>query len=256
MARRLGFQRQPVVLCYHAFGDRPRHLDPYHLFVPTDRFRGQLDLLRRRGWQSIDGDQYLAGMRTGKWPKKAFLITIDDGYASTRLAVDELAQRQISSLLFVPPARLGGTSAWMPDMPHEQLLTAEEVAALPQGVEVGVHGGDHRELPGLQSDDLRRQVHDAADDMTAITGVRPRFFAYPRGLHDEAARRAVADVGYAAAFATHRGSGPYALRRVDVLSIDTELTFSLKLQRWYAAARRLGPRLGPVWHLARRLLRL
>jgi peptidoglycan/xylan/chitin deacetylase (PgdA/CDA1 family) len=127
---------------------------------------------------------------------------------------------------------------------------------MPAVVEIGVHGGDHTELPGLPADELHDQVHTAAEDTAALTGVRPRFFAYPRGLHDAAARRAVAAAGYEAAFATHRGSGPYARRRIDVLSIDTELTFSLKLQRWYAAARRLGPRLGPIWHLARRLLRL
>jgi peptidoglycan/xylan/chitin deacetylase (PgdA/CDA1 family) len=244
------------VLCYHAFGIRPAELDPYHLFVSLDRFRGQLDLLRRRGWQPIDGDRYLDGLTTGAWPRKSFLITIDDGYASTCEAADVLSERGIPALLFVPPARIGGTSSWMESMPDEQLLTATQIRALPGEVEVGVHGNDHRDLPGLVAPELRREVFDAAEETRAITGVRPRFFAYPRGLHDAPARRAVAEAGYAAAFATHRGSGRYALRRVDVLSIDTELTFSLKLQRWYGAARRLGPRFGPAWHLARRLLRL
>jgi peptidoglycan/xylan/chitin deacetylase (PgdA/CDA1 family) len=256
VSRRLGFRRPPLVLCYHAFDVRPPDLDPYHLFVSMDRFRRQLDLLQRRGWQPLDGDRYLAGIRTGRWPRKAFLITIDDGYASTRGAADELARRGIPSLLFLPPARLGGRSVWMDSMPDEPLLTVAEVQALPGEVEVGVHGGDHRDLPGLAADELRRQVDDAAEQTRIITGVRPRFFAYPRGLHDGPVRRAVADAGYAAAFATHRGSGTYAIRRVDVLSIDTEFTFALKVRRWYAAARRLGPRLGPAWHLARRVLRL
>jgi peptidoglycan/xylan/chitin deacetylase (PgdA/CDA1 family) len=252
----VALRRPPVVLCYHAFGDRQGTEDPYHLFVPLQRFRAQLDLLQRRGWRAIDGDGLLAGLRTGNWPRRAFLVTIDDGYASTLLAVEELTRRRIPALLFVPPHRVGGVTAWMPDMPSERLLTATDLRAMPDGVEIGVHGGDHTELPGLPADELHRQVHQAAEDTAAITGARPRFFAYPRGLHDAAARRAVASAGYEAGFATHRGSGRWALRRVDVLSIDTELTFSLKLQRWYAAARRLGPALGPMWHLARRLLRL
>lgn len=241
---------------YHAFGERTSDQDPHYLFVPEQALAAQLRHLRSVGFRPLDLDGYLAGLHDGgRWPARSFLVTVDDGYRSTLDAARVLADHDVASLLFVSPGRMGGTSGWMDDMPDEPLLTAEELRLLqPLGMEVGVHGLDHTDLPGLGAAELHRHVVEARDVLADALGYRPRSFAYPRGLHDAAARAAVAAAGYDVAFAVHRGRGRFAVPRVDVNASDVPRSFRLKLQPWYLPAKRLSRRAGPLWRLGHHLV--
>lgn len=227
------------VLTYHGFGPRTAAQDPHALFVDTPALEAQLRVLAR--WtRPLDLDGYLAGLDAGRsWPARSSLVTIDDAYRSTlEVAAPRLAAAGIPSVLFVSPARLGGTSAWMPDMPDEPLLSADALADLGQyGMEVGVHGLDHTVLPGLAQRKLARQVEESRDLLADLVGYRPRVFAYPEGRWDPPAARAVAAAGYAAAFAVERGApGRYTITRRPVTRLDRLSTFLVKLLPGYERA--------------------
>jgi peptidoglycan/xylan/chitin deacetylase (PgdA/CDA1 family) len=242
----------PLVLMYHGFGSRTAEADPHNLFVPADAFEGQLRTLLRRGLRPMDEALFLTGLRRRRWPRRSFVVTIDDGYVSTLdVAAPVLGRLGVPALLFALPGMLGATSRWIAEMPGEPLLDGEQLRALPgRGIALGVHGWDHRTMVGLDHAELRRQTVAARSALAAFTGTEPELFAYPFGSHDAAARRAVGDAGYAAAFAIYDSAGPFALPRVDVNALDTPRTFALKTSGWFPrlkasldrapAVRRLG----------------
>lgn len=227
------------VLAYHGFGPRTGEQDPHALFVDTPDLETQLRVLAR--WtRPLDLDAYITGLHDGgRWPRRSVLVTIDDGYRSTlEVAAPLLASAGIPSVLFVSPARLGATSAWMEEMPTEPLLDADELGELGRyGMEVGVHGLDHTLLPGLPERELVRQVEQARDALADLVGYRPRAFAYPEGRWDPAAAHAVAVAGYDAAFAVEHGApGPHTIPRRPVTGLDRLPTFLLKLLPGYEQA--------------------
>ncbi len=236
----------PLVLMYHYFGDAPG-ADPERLFVGEGAFAAQLDHLRRRGWQPLSLDGYLAALDGAPTPRRSYLLTIDDGHESVARVAPLLAAAAVPSVLFVCPGRLGDRARWSEAYPHERLLSADELRDLTRaGVELGVHGWDHTRMAGMDDATLERHVAEARAALEAATAVRARAFAYPYGTHDAAARRAVAAAGYRTAFAVARENGRFAVDRVFVQSTDSLPAFRLKLSRGYRLLSRAG---GRAWRL-------
>ena len=241
---------------YHGFGRRPRDADPHNLFVPAADLERQLDMVARY-LRPLDLDGFLAGLGRRRWPGRSVLVTIDDGYASTLdVAAPLLAGRGIPAVVFVCPGVLGGTSAWMQEMPGEPLLDADGVRALGEyGIEVASHGLDHTLLPGLPPEQLREQVEGSAARLADLLGSRPRVFAYPEGRFDEAAARAVREAGYEAAFSVTERDGRFGVPRRGVTARDSSLVFAAKLLPGFDRVERLSVGSPKVRRLAARALR-
>ncbi len=158
---------------YHGFGTRPPGADPFNLFVPVRDFEAHLMAIRRY-LRPLDLDRFLAGLRTGRWPPRSVLVTMDDGYASVLTeAAPRLHAAGVPAVAFVCPGRFGGESAWMEETAGEPLLTADEVARLPElGVEVGVHSMDHTRLPGVDDEELQHARLPADLPDQAAPGLR------------------------------------------------------------------------------------
>ena len=244
-----GFGVKPLVLMYHGVGCRRAESDPYNLFVSPTELAAHLSSLLGRGWRPLTLPEYLAA-RAGP---HSFLVTFDDGYESVHdIALPLLTQLGVPATVFVCSGVLGGSSHWMPELAPEPLVSAGQVVALRDGgFDIGLHGLDHTLLPGLPPDQLQAQTSTAARRLAEVTGEWPRAFAYPAGAHDAAARASVAAAGIEVAFATHAGSGPFAVRRIDVNSTDTSRSFRLKTTRGYPLLRRAAgvlPGLRPTLH--------
>jgi peptidoglycan/xylan/chitin deacetylase (PgdA/CDA1 family) len=249
---------RPVVLMYHGFATARRVEDRENLLVPVDALQAQLAHLRGRRFQPLDLDAYLAALDRRARPGRSFLFTADDGYRSfATMAVPLLAAAGVPSVLFVPPAVLGGTSSWVPEIADEPLLDPDELRALAGVgvVEIGVHGLDHTSLVGLDDAELARQTRDAREQVADLTGRPPRAFAFPFGGFDRRACQAVAAAGFELAFSVFDDAGRFAISRVDVNATDNRRSFRLKLVPGYRHWWRLSNRLGPVRRTAGRLLR-
>lgn len=221
---------RPVILMYHGFGVRTPGADPHNLFVVPELLERQLRIVRR-AYRPLDLDGYVRGLRTGRWPRRSALVTIDDGYVSTlEIAAPLLRDLGIPAVLFVPPALVGGRTSWMPEMPDEGLLDAEGLRAVADhGIEIGAHGMDHTVMTGLDAEELRRHTVGAADALEEIMGTRPRAFAYPVGLFDDRAVAAVRDAGYEVGFSVHDDGGPFAIPRTPVTGRDSTAVFMARL---------------------------
>jgi peptidoglycan/xylan/chitin deacetylase (PgdA/CDA1 family) len=227
----------PRVLMYHFFGAAPGGHDPDAQFVTERAFRHQLDVLARGGWRAVSLDEYLAWWDGARLPRRSFLLTIDDAHHSVvGTAAPILARAGVPSVLFVPSGLVGGTVSWSPAYAGERIATAEQLRSLVgTDMELGVHGYDHTRMVDMDASTLRLHAATARDELAELTAQRPRAFAYPYGTHDEHARRAVAEAGYAVAFAVARERGPMARWRVCVDGDDSPTAFRFKLGPAYAA---------------------
>jgi peptidoglycan/xylan/chitin deacetylase (PgdA/CDA1 family) len=239
--------RRPVVLMYHGFAAVRQARDRENLLVPEGALRAQLGHLRSRRFAALDLGGYLDVLDRRARPGRSFLFTADDGYRSFgEIAAPMLAAAKVPSVLFVPPAVLGGTSSWVPEIADEALLTPDELRGLTRmGVEVGVHGLDHTSLVGLSDTELARQTRGAREQVADLTGIPPRAFAFPFGAFDRRACLAVAEAGFEVGFSVFDDAGRYGISRVDVNATDNGQSFRLKLvpgyRRWWRASNRLGP---------------
>ena len=240
-------RRRPLVLMHHGFTDRPRADDPEGLFVTLSALEAQLDQLLNRGWRALDLDGYLSALSSASRARRAFLLTMDDGFASVTGVAEPLRRRGVPAVLFVPTELVGRTAAWLPHPADEPLLDGGELRQLSaSGIEIGVHGLDHRPMTGLDDAELRRQCLEARTCLADLVGRPPRAFAYPYGVFDRNAQRAVEAAGYQIAFSVHDDAGRFAISRVDVNAFDTLLSFRLKTLPPYRRMWRLAGHLGPL----------
>jgi peptidoglycan/xylan/chitin deacetylase (PgdA/CDA1 family) len=249
--------RRPVlVLMYHGIDRVPAERDPHGMFVTPAAFRAQVERLLEAGIVPVTEQAYLAGLRGGPLPRKAALITFDDGYTGVgEYAAPFLASLDVPSVLYVPAGLLGGASVWLEPRHRHPLMSADEVREVArQGMAIGAHGFDHSDLTGLPDGDVRRHTVETKAVLEHVVGAPVRSFAFPYGTHNRRVREAVRAAGFQAAFAVHDPVDHFAVRRVDVNAHDTMRTFRLKLARFYPLARTATDRFPAARALAHDLL--
>ena len=242
----------PRVLMYHCFGEPRSGRDPERLFVREADLRAHLTMLRDEGWRTLDLGAYLNELVRPTGGRRV-LITIDDAHESAlQIAAPLLSAARVPAVLFVPTGLAGGSMSWNPHYARERIAPAAVLrAAAASEIELGVHGYDHARLYRLDEVELHRQVVHAREELTAVSGTRPRAFAYPYGTHDVAARAAVALAGYQVAFAVARERGLYAADRIGVMAGDSPRDVRRKLSLSYRVASRVAGRTPWLRHRAR-----
>jgi peptidoglycan/xylan/chitin deacetylase (PgdA/CDA1 family) len=170
VARRL-LVRRALILAYH----RVTRLDsdPECLSVEPDRFKEHLDVLRR--------DFHVLALRDlqrrlddGAVPKKAVVITFDDGYADNLLCAKPLLeQRDTPATCFVTSGKLDQRSEFWWDELARLLL---EPAAVPDLLSVDVDGTRHSW--SMRDDASARPA--ARDDSSGAWNVLKAAEASPR----------------------------------------------------------------------------
>ena len=92
-------------------------------------------------------------------------------------------------------------------------------------VTLGGHTRHHAALPELAERDRRREVADAVESITALTGRTLRHFAYPYGRYDDRSVETVRVAGFDTAVTTDPGpvpasADPFRLPRFQVTDVD------------------------------------
>jgi peptidoglycan/xylan/chitin deacetylase (PgdA/CDA1 family) len=211
-----------------AKGDAPSEQRRYT--ASPEQFREQLDYLAANGYHVVPlGDlvAYLAG-RINSLPKRAVVITVDDGWSCTYTTiVPELRRRGMPVTVFVYPRIVGkGTHA----------VTWAQVAEMAgmHGIEIGSHSYTHpflsqRNAKGVTDYEafLHHELVDSRSAIEKLSGARVRHFCYPFGDYDDAVIAAVKRYGYEAGLTTERGvitraTSPMRLKRY-LIHNDTTL---------------------------------
>lgn len=83
-------RRQALILVYHRIAEVK--VDPWELAVRPDHFAEQLQVIRRLG-RPLSLRELVRSMRNGGIPRRAIVVTFDDGYADNLLQAKPLLDR-------------------------------------------------------------------------------------------------------------------------------------------------------------------
>ena len=212
-----GYQVVPI-LVYHRFGRKPK--DP--LCVSADDFNRQMRFLKNKGYRTIplkDFYQFLQFKKT--IPRKAVIITIDDGYRSIYdIAYPILRRYGFTASIFIYTDFVENGS---------KAMTWAQLRELKQaGFEIESHTKSHADLTVQLPTETKKQYHsrlkkELNSPRTLIRqklGHEVLFLAYPYGkLNDEVIAQ-VKNAGYRAAFTVSGEPNPFFVRPYAVSRIQ------------------------------------
>ena len=233
------YQTVPI-LCYHRFaagnGNGAGNAGG-KMVVSAANFAAQLDWLARNDYRVITLSQLSAFLQGRQaLPKRAVVITIDDGYESAhRVALPLLRKYGFPATLFVYTDFIGAADAlsWA----QLQDLVASGL------VDVQAHSKSHRNLierAATDSDDRYRQMLDMEarvprELLERKLPVQVRHYAYPYGDANQAVLDALMRQRYQLAVTVNPGGNsffaqPLMLRRTMIYGDLDLASFKLKLQ--------------------------
>jgi peptidoglycan/xylan/chitin deacetylase (PgdA/CDA1 family) len=230
-----------AVLAYHKIGEPPPGEYATWNYIPTATFVTQLEQLRDDGWQAIDLRTLLHGLdQPDEMPRRAALITFDDGYRSTLTEALPCLQRfGWPGIVFVPTAHVGCWNSFDDGIePREAICSWDELRELQGGgVAVQAHGVRHRSFSSLSEQELWQEVADCKAELEGALNTPVETIAYPYG--DDGGQSStrietiLSKVGYRAGFLYKGGcirfpvADQYRLPRL-AMGPDTDLPSQLQ----------------------------
>lgn len=225
-----GYQTVPI-LCYHKFIPN----NPSPLNTPPDIFRRHLAFLKDNGFRTISPDMLLGFLEYRRQiPKKAVMITIDDGFKSgLKTAAPILSEFGFSAVFFVYTDYIGVSG---------KALTWEDLRQLKaDGFYIGSHSTAHSDLSRKLEDEtddayekrLYREVVVSKQTLDRKLNQKTTIFSFPYGRYNEHVMAISKKAGYDMAVSVDRGvnpffSNPLALKRDMILKKDIK-TFKTRL---------------------------
>lgn len=226
------------ILMYHQVA--PSAPAPYVRYTVTPAvFARQMRILAGLGYRTMTLDALSTAWRSGgPLPKRAVVITFDDGFADAlRNAAPVLVRHGFTATIFVVAGLAGRTSEWTRarrgiEMPLAGMRTLCEIAAA--GFTIGSHTVTHRPLAELSASECELELRESKRRLEDALQREVRDLAYPYGSTNAAVRQAAAACGYRTACSTIEGlssadDDPLMLRRVHVMGGDSLADFMCRL---------------------------
>jgi len=221
-----------TVLCYHRFG-RERG----KMVLTPDSFAAQLEYLARNDYRVVrlaDLLEFLEGRRA--LPKRAVVITIDDGYASSHsIAFPILKRHGFPATVFVYTDYVGSRDA----------LTWAQMREMTDSglIEIQSHSKSHPNLTLRLPDESEQQYRDRIDREVRVPRdlLQSRLmesvssYAYPYGDANELVIERLRQAGHRLAFTVNPGgnsafSFPMMVRRTMIFGDHDLDAFKSKLE--------------------------
>lgn len=212
----------PVVM-YHHISETDRELNVY-----PGLFDDHLRLLSRKGWKTLDGEEFLYFIENrNERPKKCVLLTFDDGFADNYVfAYPLLRKHGMKAMIFVATGfvddrqikrdgfvSLSHNDAWelaFTERRSEVICTWDELREMQrEGVfDVQAHGASHKTPDFMMHGDyeaLRSDLMTGKAVLEEKLGKEIRHLAWPRGHFDERGIQIAQETGFKALYTTERG---------------------------------------------------
>ena len=201
-----GYQTIPI-LCYHRFAqacDSP-------LCMPAEIFERQMKYLKDNGYRVIGPEELLDFLDYRKAiPKKAVMISIDDGYRSVyNVAYPILKKYGFGATLFVYIDYVGVSS---------KALTWDHLRELKRdGFYIGSHSVAHSDLSKQKNNEngkaylarLKREVFRSKEIIDKKLNQDTLIFSYPFGRRNQTVVSLSRQAGYKIAVTVDRGGNPF-----------------------------------------------
>ena len=205
-----GHQVVPILI-YHDIESVSRS----RFAITAELFEKQLQYLKENGYVGITPDRLLRFLRYEEpLPKKAVMITIDDGYKSAKTIAAPLLQKYgYPAIFFIYTDFIGG---------GRNALTWNEVRELKaMGFDVQAHSKTHNNLavppanegPAERTARLDAEIVAMKQLMEQRIGAPVMYYAYPYGGYDPEVVAKVKSAGYEIGFGAQKGPNPFFMHR-------------------------------------------
>lgn len=199
------------IFAYHRFGDS-RYPSTN---ISDDVFSKQLKYLKDNKFHAITFGEAEKLWRSGKpFPKKAVIITIDDGYLSFYThGWPLLKEYGFKATIFIQTETVGGGDF----MNWSQIREIEKA-----GIEIGNHSASHAYFVNLSESERKtfftEDLLKSNTDFESRLGYLPEYYAYPYGEFTKDMEAVLKQQGIKAALVQQSGvfsesSDPYAIPR-------------------------------------------
>ncbi len=216
------------VMMYHYVSTPPANADATLrvLAVTPAHFLAQMNWLKDNGYTTVTPDALTDALYNSKpLPKKAVLLTFDDGYEDAYTTVFPiLKQFGFVGTFFI-------VTDWI-DEGRGGYVNWSQIAEMAHaGMSIEAHSRTHQNMSGRTMDWLKNEIVGSLDAIEKHIGVRPHFFAYPSGRYDHNTLKAVKAAGLILAFSTRSGvyqspSRSLALPRIRLRGSTTVAEFA------------------------------
>lgn len=184
----------PIIM-YHYVRDVDQAKDAlgWRLSINPVDFEKQMKYLKDNGYTTI----HLSDLVSGKVPKKAIVLSFDDGlddFYTTALPI--LQKYGFTASDAVITGMVGA---------HEHMTKEQIKACISAGIEITSHTKSHLDMSKISGADLLAQVSDAKDFLKNNFGIEPSGFVYPSGKYNDAAIKVLQQNGYKIAVTTQEG---------------------------------------------------
>ena len=185
-----------VIINYHRFGEN----DIPSTNIRLEQFDAHIAELKRGNFNVVPVAEIAEALRTGRpLPDRTIAITIDDGYTTSFTeAWPRVKAAGFPLTIFISTDNI--------DAKTPRYLTWDQLREMVRGgVTIGAHTASHPHMPDLTLEQALRDIQKGQQRIQQELGVTPTLFAYPFGEMSIAARDAVKQLGYVAAFGQHSG---------------------------------------------------
>ncbi|MCX5786361.1 MAG: polysaccharide deacetylase family protein [Elusimicrobia bacterium] len=201
------------VLCYHKIGTPPPGSKLKELWVTPAKFRRQVKHLLDNDYKTLLFSELLAACKgTAPLPKKAVVITFDDGYENNYTqAWPILRELGAKGNIFVVFNTIGKANTWHDPAsePWINMATAEMLLEMKKSgvMELGSHTMNHPHLGALEPEDAAWEMRESKKQLEVLLGGEICAFAYPYGdgAYSPAVRAQALSAGYSLDFSFTQG---------------------------------------------------
>ena len=186
-----------AILTYHGLSKNGEDSANGLYTLEEKMFQAQMTSLAEQAMSVISLKDLIAHPAGEPLPRKAVVITFDDGHASDfSVALPVLKRHRFQATFFVNPGTLD----------QEGYLTTKTLRQMrSEGMEIGSHGYDHLFLTTLDEKSLRYQIVESRKKLEALLGAPVSFFSVPRGRYNRRLLEVAKEAGYLAVLSSDIG---------------------------------------------------
>lgn len=206
------------ILMYHSISDaNPEN----NLLVPPAMFKEQMNWLKNNGFITMNLDETVDAMTTGKVPKKPVVITFDDGYVDNyTVAFPILKENNMKGVFFV-------ITDYMGEVAGNSMSIGMLKEMHSAGMEIENHTSNHLELNSLSREDAYNSIKNGQSFLKDVIGIESKYLCYPVGRYNELTIDIEKELGIKAAVTTEFGTssnddGFYELKRIRIGPMSIE----------------------------------
>lgn len=187
--------------------------------IDPKTFEWQMKYLHSHGYQTLNTSQLLGELKVGTLPRKAVVITFDDGFKSNLEAFRIMEKYGYEGLCFVATSFLGKEYDFMPYyLSHPSMdyatsdakdqkfefMSIEDLKAC-NNIEMYPHTHHHIDMTSFSTDDIKRELYNSEKILRTVNDGNIAF-SYPRGLFNESIKSILKGRGYKLSFAVLPGT--------------------------------------------------